>query len=244
VQKVGPADNTFSQGAYFNQNDLRGLVFDALAPTKIKSVKVYATGAGNRTIQVMDSVNGAQVVAKTVNIPDGESRVVLHFDLPSHNGYHIKVAGTVNLFRNSSNAKYPYTIPNLISISETDVATQNPGYYYYFYDWEVQKSGCTTVRVPVTVTVNCTTGIEDEANKVSVNIFPNPVKDVLKLEVNVGGRAIIELSDPIGKILHVSSHENSDKMSLSINMTHLSKGVYFLNITQGSTKTVRKIVKE
>ncbi|HSH66570.1 MAG TPA: T9SS type A sorting domain-containing protein, partial [Bacteroidia bacterium] len=29
-----------------------------------------------------------------------------------------------------------------------------PGYYYFFYDWEVQPSGCTSSRVAVTATLN------------------------------------------------------------------------------------------
>jgi hypothetical protein len=59
------------------------------------------------------------------------------------------------LFRsNSGTAAFPYTAAGLISITETDVEAQNPKYYYYFFDWEVQTSGCTSARVPVVATVN------------------------------------------------------------------------------------------
>jgi PKD repeat protein len=243
IQKVGPVDNAFSDGAYFNANDLRGLIFDVLAPVKLKSVKVYANSAGNRTIQVMDSVNGKQVVSKTVDIPSGESRVALDFNLPAHLAYHIKVSGTVNLFRNTSGAKYPYVIPNVVSISETDVSTINPGYYYYFYDWEVQRGGCSTVRVPVTVTVNCLTEVANSLDEQSLKIFPNPVTESLSIELK-GGNANIELIDLLGNVVYFSFEWGADNISKNIDISQLSKGIYFLNIAQANKKTVRKIVKQ
>ena len=44
-----------------------------------------------------------------------------------------------DLYRNSSGAVFPYNISNIVSITGTNAS---PGYYYFFYDWEIQKNAC------------------------------------------------------------------------------------------------------
>jgi bacillolysin len=154
-QKVGALDsNALARGGYFTANYVHGLYFDALAPVVIKSVKVYAGSAGNRVIDIVD-IHGEPVLTTTVNIPKGESRVTLNFDLPVGTQYFLKVSGTLlDLQRAKGGASYPYTVPGLISITETDIKATAPGSYYFFYDWEVSKSGCPGPRTPVTGTIN------------------------------------------------------------------------------------------
>jgi Zn-dependent metalloprotease len=170
-QKVGPADNSTLPGGNFTTNADHGLKFDVLGDCILKSVKVYAGADGDRQIDVLDNA-GAVVKTKTVNIPSGESRVTLDFDLVPGTQYFIKVAGTlVDLHRcNTGAATFPYTLAGYISITETDYASTAAGYYYYFFDWEIQGGGgCTSVRVPVTGTVNpdvAKPAITEDAQKV------------------------------------------------------------------------------
>jgi Zn-dependent metalloprotease len=153
--KAGPVNNAFGTNALFTANDIHGLLFDVLVPCRLKTVKVYAGAAGNRTIEVLDAFGGTVINTKVVNIPAGESRITLDFDFPAGSQYFIKVTGTtIDLSRNNGSATYPYTVAGLVSITETDVASTNPGYYYFFYDWEIQETGCTSARVPVTGTIN------------------------------------------------------------------------------------------
>lgn len=168
AQKVGPVDSALGIGALFTANFTHGLKFNALAAFTLKSVKVYAGSAGDRQIDVLDNA-GTSVATKTVTIPAGESRVELNFDIQPGNNYFIKVSGSLlDLYRSAGGAQYPYTIANLVSITETDVASTNPNYYYFFYDWEVQTSGCSSARVAVKVTINDDVAkpVITEANKV------------------------------------------------------------------------------
>jgi Zn-dependent metalloprotease len=155
AQKVGPADNSILTGSNYTTNADHGLKFDVLAPCTLKSVKVYAGAAGDRTIDVQDNT-GAVVKTIVATVPAGESRVVLNFDLTPGTQYFIKVSGTlVDLFRsNAGNAAYPYTLAGAVSITETDVVATSPKFYYYFFDWEVQTPGCASSRIPVTGTIN------------------------------------------------------------------------------------------
>ncbi len=129
------------------------LVFNSLKPFKLKSVLVYAQGAGNRTIQLRNS-SGNVLQTATINIPTGTSRVTLNFDVPIGTNLRLVCSGTPNLYRNSGGLAYPYSIPGLISIHSSS-ATSNPtGYYYFFYDWEIQEESCLSSRVKVNAIIS------------------------------------------------------------------------------------------
>ncbi|MCB0431307.1 MAG: T9SS type A sorting domain-containing protein, partial [Flavobacteriales bacterium] len=150
--KGGPVDSALGGGGLFTNNDLRGLLFDASAAFTLKSVKVYAGAAGNRTIELLDGDGGNVLQTTTVNIPSGESRVTLDFPVAPGTGYFIKVTGTtIDLYRNNAGATYPIDVAGMASITGTN--TSASGYYYYFYDWEVQEPSCLSLRTPVTATV-------------------------------------------------------------------------------------------
>jgi len=146
---VGKATNS-GDGA--NSSVDQYLSFDALAPFTLKSVKVYASGAGNRTFQVLS--NGGGLIAQaTVNVPNGESRVTLDLPVPQGTGMRLYVTSTLrNLYRNSNGVSYPYTINDLVSITGSSAGAN---YYYYCYDWEVegQSLACLSPRTQVTATV-------------------------------------------------------------------------------------------
>ncbi|MEX2589010.1 MAG: PKD domain-containing protein, partial [Chitinophagales bacterium] len=163
VQNLGEANNNISTGQYFTANDLWGCLFDVELPLVLKSVKVYAGSAGNRNI-VLEQ-NGNTIEAATINIPAGESRVDLNFEVNPGLQYLLKIDGTVDLYRNSGGANYPYSIPGLISITGNNTTTGNADdYYYYFYDWEVQELPCISPRTEVDVIVTNPPNVNADVN--------------------------------------------------------------------------------
>ncbi|MFH0866223.1 MAG: M4 family metallopeptidase [Bacteroidota bacterium] len=150
AQYIGPFDNAIGGGGYYTNTTYHYLIFDSYSSSTLKSVKVFANSAGNRTIELTNS-SGTVLLDTTVNIPAGESRVTLNFDLPAANGLRLGTDGQNDLWRNNSGAVYPYILAGLISI--TGNSASSPGYYYYFYDWEIEKTGCLSNRVPVTASI-------------------------------------------------------------------------------------------
>ena len=131
----GPIDNNFGAGSYF-QGD-RYLIFDNYKSSTLKSVLVYAGSDGYRTIELRNSSN-AVISDTTVFIPFSSNgyRVNLNFVLPIQNNLQLGVnAANTDLYRTSSGAVFPYNISDVVSITGTDASA---GYYYFFYDWEVQ----------------------------------------------------------------------------------------------------------
>jgi PKD repeat protein len=151
IQKVGP--ETFGEGSNHSSNFGGQLRFTAYKPFTLISALVRAQGAGNRTINLVNSF-GAVIASATVNIPDGDSRIKLNLKVPSPGIYSLACGAEPNLFRNTAGTVYPFTIPDLVSITGT--SSSNQARYHYFFDWEVQETPC---RSPVTdVVVSVTPG--------------------------------------------------------------------------------------
>lgn len=224
---TGAVANTIGTGGNFSANDNWGLYFNVLAPMTLKSVKVYATGAGMRTVQVLDN-SGAVLETRTVNIPNGESRITLDIDLPPGTQYLIKLSGAVDLYRNDAGAGYPYTAPGLVSITGTN-ATGNAAstYYYFFYDWEVRASGCSSARVPVTGVVEVCAGVADHTSN-GLRVFPNPGDGHFTITWPPAlSVAAAEVHDATGRVVHRSVVLRSGELRI-----HLAEapGMYQLRL--------------
>lgn len=154
-QFVGPVDNSIGAGGYYTVNTYRYLIFTAYTGFKLISVWVDAGAAGNRTIELRNSV-GTVLQSATVPVPAGQSRVTLNFNVPAGVDLQLGTAGLSNLYRNQAGGNYPYSLPGLISI--TGNSANNAAYYYFFYDWEV-ASFCAGSRVAVNAVINPTTPV-------------------------------------------------------------------------------------
>ncbi len=162
LNKIGPAGNTIGAGQSFVANADRRLYFDVNRPAILKTVKVYAVGAGPRTIDILDQ-GDVRVATRTVQVPAGESRITLNIELQPGHDYAIKYSGSpdsLNLYRNSAGAAFPYkSKDSLIAITHSDAtpsdSTTQSGYYYFFYDWEIQERGCGSARTAAAAEITC-----------------------------------------------------------------------------------------
>lgn len=153
---VGPLNNSIGTGGNYT-NTSRFMVFDCTQACILQTVWVYAQGAGNRTIILKNSA-GTILQSVTVNIPNGGSVVTLNMPIPVGTGLQIGLGtgSTVNLYRNSTGASYPYTNGPITITGNT--AANSATYYYFFYDWVVKGDDCFSQRtaVPVTFTTSGT----------------------------------------------------------------------------------------
>ena len=147
-QFVGPVDNNYGTGGFFTNTNYHTIYFDCTAAAKLVSVKVFASGAGNRTITLKQ--NGLTLNSATINIPAGTSDVILNFDLPIGTSLELGCEGNVNLYRNQTGTTFPYTLNGLVTLTGTDAGSS---FYYYFYNWEVQEAPCISARVPAVANV-------------------------------------------------------------------------------------------
>jgi len=228
-----PAQTTVGQYHAFSNN---WSTFEAYEPFTILSVFVYANGAGNRTIGLIDMSNNSTVQQATINIPDGDGRIQLDFEVPALGEYGLRVMnGDPQLWRDGqgSNPAYPFSLGGLGSITG---ATSSSAFYYFFYDWEVQEEStlCESPRTQVTVTVSGV-GIEEQGLLGQINVYPSPANN----EVNFDLSNVEDRSDLVINVLDMNGRLVVSKIVVdlkeSISTSSLADGLYHFNIERNSS---------
>ncbi len=140
----------------YHDNSIRWLVFDAAENIVIHSVDVFANGAGEREIGVIDAA-GNVVSTTTVELPDGASTVVVDLEVPAGEGYGLRsFDDNPQLWRDGpgSGIEYPYSIGDLATIQLSTVGGANAyNYYYFFYNWVVRTPSvaCASERTEIVI---------------------------------------------------------------------------------------------
>jgi PKD repeat protein len=244
VQNVGPADNSFSGGAYFDNNDNWGLLFNVDAPIVLQSFRTFSNQAGNRTIEILNN-SGSVIFSESIFIPNGESVVQLNADIPAGQNYLIKITGnTINLFRTDGGATYPYEINGMVSITGNNTNTGTADdFYYYFYDWEVHEPACKSARTPVLANLNACANLTQEALANNINVFPNPSNGIFEVQIEnkFNDQFNLNVTNSLGQIVLNKSTDGQT----SIDLSSMASGIYTLNITtQTGLRAHYKLVKE
>ena len=201
-------------------------------------MRVYipsSSTAGNRTIQLVDAT-GVVLQEMVVNLGIGEHVVELNFDVPIGNDLSLRNTEN-NLARNNSGVDYPYPIGDMGEITTSLIGD---GFYYYFYDWKVQKASfeCISDRVPVNVNV---TDAHEVFTQAGFSIFPNPTSDRLFVKMENPAESLT-LLDAQGKIIESKKTIGNETITLKTN--ELSAGLYFIRITAEGQLFHSKFVKE
>ena len=130
----GEADNTFATGGFFSGN--QHLIFNASSDLLIKSAQFYADNPTTVTFELRSS-NGALLDDTTHSLVQGQQQLILNFEVPIGNNMQLGISnGNSDLYRNDAGAIYPYNIGSVMSITGTSAGS--PGYYYFYYDIEVE----------------------------------------------------------------------------------------------------------
>jgi len=133
----------------FEDETKSGLIFDAISPFVLKSVKVYAENSGIRLITLVDFEDNIYG-QKIINISAGEFRIPLNFKVPARDDLVLQLESGGALSITTSNATFPYEIPGLLQLNRPKAAGGSQNHYYYFYDWELEHNYLCG-RVPVEV---------------------------------------------------------------------------------------------
>lgn len=246
----GPQDRlqTGMPGAFHTNAD-NFQVFVANEDFTIRSVKVYANGAGNRTIALVDRTSGATLASGVFNIPNGESRVTLNFDVPAGGPYGLRVVGgNPQLWRDGlgSDPAYPFALGTYGSITSSSVTGANAtAYYYFFYDWEVEAPSvvCEGPRTEVEVSVGNVGVVSVDAD--GFGLWPNPATDQLFVQVPVSAGAVdLDLVDIAGRIVLSERIALAGAAPMALATGGLSAGEYVLHVRHnGCVKALRVVLR-
>lgn len=79
---------------------------------------------------------------------------------------------------------------------------------------------------------------ESSAGNAAISIYPNPVKDVIKIKSQSGSEFRYQVVDARGSVV-----QSGETKSQSINVESLLQGVYILSLDNGKEKITQKIIK-
>lgn len=232
-----------------NLNSNNDLIFDALQPFTLDSVKVYTDFAGERKILLLDS-DGNELNAAIIDIPEGETMIFVGMEIPvgtdlvmttdfQTNQISLGVGGP-RLKRSSEGVSYPYEYQDYASISSSNFGEN---WYYYFYDWQISTPdlACPGDRIPVEVWLDTDVATIDFGKTKDVKIFPNPTNGNIAVQLNfdIQGSAQLRLTDMTGKT--VLENRAFNKVT-ELNLDNLPKGVYLLQVIHGGDVYSGKVV--
>jgi hypothetical protein len=243
----GKANYASANGVY-QTNANNYLLFTATEPFTIRSVKVYASGAGSRTIALVNGA-GTVIAQGTYDLPDGESRVTLNFTVGAAGNYGLRAGAGTNpqLWRDGSgsNPAYPYALGSYGSITGSTAAGSNAlAYYYFFYDWQVSAPivACESPRTQVTVEVPSGVG-EQVAGP--LRVFPVPADRDAFFDLAgeaARGACTITILDATGRVVASKQTENG---RATVTTAFLANGLYTYRIAQqGSTLATGRLLVE
>jgi hypothetical protein len=162
------------------------------------------------------------------------------FEVPVGNGLSLRCVQN-NLFRNTNAAtQFPYPIGDMGEL--TDDALGNE-YYYYFYDWKVQKKSyeCVSDRVAVTVGVSATGEILEQEGVLSIS--PNPALDAVWFDISGKARAsLLRVFDPTGR--EVSRRELAGNRGNLLSVKGFAAGIYLVKVETDLGTISTKLVVE
>lgn len=223
--------------------------FNVYEPFTILSVTVMVpenSPTGLRDIQLVDENDIVLASMTTQSLETGQQyQIELNFEVPVGNDFTLRCPQN-NLFRNSSGVNYPYPIG---TVGELTTSFYGDGFYYYFYDWKIQREKVECVSDRVEVQVSMVTSADDLDKTVSsLTINPNPVSEELfiNLEAIASTDMAIRLFDARGKevmdVKEMKTVIGSNKTS--INVSELPKGIYYVQFrAEGQTSGRRVVVQ-
>ena len=115
------------------------------------------------------------------------------------------------------------------------ISGMEAGVYYYTL---IDANGC---EYPDSVTIGLISGIDSEISNNNIKLFPNPVSELLNITCNFENQTKLKLIDSSGRVLIDDKFENRD---IVIDVSDLSSGVYFVEITNLGNRNVFKIFKQ
>jgi hypothetical protein len=109
------------------------------------------------------------------------------------------------------------------------------------YTKNTGTNGSLTQGVQQPYEISTTAGIKETTINLELSVYPNPTTDYLTLKVEDYTELNYQLCDLQGKVIQ---NKKVSSTSMSINIEHLPKAIYFLNVTK-SNQTIKtfKIIK-
>jgi len=150
------------------------------------------------------------------------------------------ISETTQLTASGNGVSFQWTSDTSPFVLVGNPVTVSPSSTSVFTVVATSASGCHK-SATVVQNVSACTGITEQANSSSLNVYPNPTSGELSVASNNTLSKTVEVVDVTGKI--VSSSTSSMEV-VKLNIKDLSSGVYYVKVYSNNTVDVLKVVKQ
>ncbi len=136
---------------------------------------------------------------------------------------------------NSDYQEVGTTLANISTYEDTNLMP-NTAYFYKVKATNTQEVSAYSNEIGIATVV---TNINDLSNELGIQIFPNPVQDILNIKLDATSDELLnyQLTDYTGKLIKKGIFD----FSTSVKMGHLPKGLYLLTIEKATKRAVFKV---
>lgn len=186
---------------------------------------VFPLGNSIVTWTVKDASNNIATAKQIVTVKRLDVKVIINAGILTAT----ETEGTYKWFECKNGSLIE--IPNENKISFTPIKVGS-------YAVEITKNGCSATSTCYEVK---TLGIKDFDLENSLKLYPNPSKDFVTIEINHTDDTKLRIFDINGNSILSKELTNG---SNTINISHLSVGVYMFEISNETGKTIKKVIKK
>jgi hypothetical protein len=141
------------------------------------------------------------------------------------------------------NASYSYDIIDTVvyyvkSYSETDSSY----YKLYFTGFSGSMGGGIYTFMQEEMILGVSTGAPGEVQKLQV--YPNPAADRINVVFDLEGRSDIDIIDMTGRLVHTTHYDASGFTNLSLDVSSLNPGVFFIRVSAEDESNVLRFIKK
>jgi hypothetical protein len=198
------------------------------------TVPVENTSLPNGTVGVAYSTDIQFTLASSIGTPPF-SATINNASILSVTGLPVGFAYTTN----PPSGTFPGGSSACMQITGT---TATPGTYSVAASFSVNTSAIPTNQTLTWfLTISATTGVQSYNQLSNVFVSPNPATSELTV-ASASHMGKILIVDALGKT--VLTHDANYSSQTTINISSLSKGVYFLQMNEGSRISTRKFIKD
>lgn len=102
-------------------------------------------------------------------------------------------------------------------------------------------------KKPFTITATVT-GLNQYANNVNVQLYPNPFSSSVKVDINANGnldeaKTVINVYDILGNMVRTESIKLTENFSKTYDFSSLANGTYIVVVTDGTHKSATRLIK-
>ncbi len=213
------------------------------------SSSFYTTGEGQDAELIPYAVDN-YFITPVISIPENESQVILTFDEGALVGQGASLELTIVAGINEEGAEEHVVYTNTLSASTTEANSVTVDMSEFNFGGEDiylafrhnGSSGLGYVIFDNVVVTSSAPGSTDNFDKLGLNVFPNPVNDIVNITSPEANIEAITITDLNGRT--VKSFNFTNVAETTVDASDLSSGIYLLNITANGTVATQKIVKK